>query len=444
MADSLSHAGTSPSVADLLAARPNLKMDGVSGLLMDGVSLSTIAGKVGTPCWVLSANTLRTRMQRLSAAMQQIGSEVSIHYAVKANDHLAVLSLLRQEGAGADIVSGGELTRALKAGIKASDIVFSGVGKTDAELEAALGAGVGQINVESKEELEILSALAQKNGKTATITLRVNPDVDARTHAKITTGLAANKFGIAFEEAQALYAHALTLPGLAPVGFSTHIGSQITSAAPYRAAYARMATLIQSARSAGLDVSVMDCGGGLGISYCTETEGQPEALAGAIKAELGHLNLKLAIEPGRWLAGPAGILLSTVILRKEHASGVPFCIIDAAMNDLARPSMYDAWHGIIPLSAHEAAGPVAPAHVVGPVCESGDTFTRDRDLPSLQRGSRVAILDAGAYGAVMSSTYNTRPLAAEVMIDNGTWHIIRERQQTEELWRHEIVPSALT
>ncbi|GAN59957.1 diaminopimelate decarboxylase [Acetobacter cibinongensis] len=443
MADALPYTDADPSVAELLATHPHLKMDGISGLLMDGVPLNAIANAVGTPCWVISADTIRARMGRLRAAMQQAELDVSIHFAVKANDHLAVLSLLRAEGYGADIVSGGELARALTAGIPAHDIVFSGVGKTDAELEEALRVGVGQINVESAEELEILSALAQKHGRTATITLRINPDVDAKTHAKITTGLAANKFGIPFEDAAALYAHAAQLPGIKPVGFATHIGSQILSVAPYRAAYARMATLIESVRAQGLPVTIMDCGGGLGISYRTEPEGQPEALAGAIKAELGHLGLKLAIEPGRWPVGPAGVLLGEVILHKARGEDAPFVVLDTAMNDLLRPSMYDAWHGIVPLSAHDAASPTALAHVVGPVCETGDTFARDRLLPPLHRGSRVAILDTGAYGAVMSSTYNSRPLAAEVLIDNGTWHVIRDRQPLASLWQTETVPSHL-
>lgn len=444
MADALPYTDADPSVTELLATHPHLKMDGVSGLLMDGVPLTAIANAVGTPCWVLSADTLRTRMARLRQAMQATGLDVSIHYAVKANDHLAVLALLGKEGYGADIVSGGELARALKAGIPAQKIVFSGVGKSDTELQEAISHGIGQINVESAEELDMIAAIAQKLGRTATITLRINPDVDAKTHAKITTGLAANKFGIPYEAAATLYAYANTLPGINAVGFATHIGSQILSVAPFRAAYARMAELIEHVRSKGLPVSVLDCGGGLGISYRTEVEGQPEALAGAMLAELGHLGLKLAIEPGRWPVGPAGVLLGQVILHKSRAPEAPFVVLDTAMNDLLRPSMYEAWHGIVPLSAQDAAHPATPTHVVGPVCESGDTFARNRPLPPLARGARVAILDAGAYGAVMSSTYNSRPLAAEVLIDNGTWYLIRPRQEREALWLTETVPAHLT
>lgn len=443
MADALPYTDADPTVAELLATHPHLKMDVQSGLMLEDVPLNAIADAVGTPCWVIGAGTLRARMHRLRSAMQQAGLNVAIHYAVKANDHLAVLSLLRAEGYGADIVSGGELARAIKAGMPADRIVFSGVGKADAELEQAIRLGVGQINVESAEELDVISAIAQKLGKTATVTLRVNPDVDAKTHAKITTGLAANKFGIPFDDAATLYAHAKSLPGINAVGFSTHIGSQILSMAPYRAAYARMAELVQTVRAAGLTVDVIDCGGGLGISYRNEPEGQPEALAGAIKAELGHLNVRLAIEPGRWPIGPAGVLLGSVILHKARGNEAPFLVLDAAMNDLLRPSMYDAWHGILPLSAHEAVLPATHAHVVGPVCESGDTFARDRLLPPMKRGSRVAILDTGAYGAVMSSTYNSRPFATEVLVENGTWQVIRKRQTVDELWQDETVPTHL-
>ncbi|MCX2560014.1 diaminopimelate decarboxylase [Acetobacter farinalis] len=443
MADATPFLDPDPSVAELLASHPSLKMDPLCGLMLDGVALNAIADAVGTPCWVMGGDTLRTRVRRMQQAMRDAGLNVSLHYAVKANDHLAVLSLLREEGAGADIVSGGELARALKAGIAPAHIVFSGVGKTDAELERAIGLGIGQINVESAEELDIISSIASRLGTRATITLRVNPDVDAGTHAKITTGLAANKFGIPYDHAAALYARAASLPGIRAVGFATHIGSQILSVAPYRAAYARIADLVRTVRAAGQTVEVVDCGGGLGISYRTEPEGQPEALAGAMKAELGGLDVRLAIEPGRWLAAPAGLLLSSVILNKARGNEAPFLVLDAAMNDLLRPSMYDAWHGIVPLSPHVATLPAGPAHVVGPVCESGDTFARDRHLPPMQRGARVAILDTGAYGAVMSSTYNSRPLAAEVLVEDGTWHVIRPRQSLEALWQGETVPAHL-
>lgn len=383
MADLPVYTDADPSLAELLATHPHLSTDPLCGLMLEGVPLNAIADALGTPCWVVGANTLRQRLKRMQTAMTDAGLDVRIHYAVKANDHLSVLSIIGQEGYGADIVSGGELARTQKAGIPAQRVVFSGVGKSDAELEHAIGLGIGQINVESAEELEIISAIASRLGKPARITLRVNPDVDAETHAKITTGLADNKFGIPFANAAALYARAFTLPGLIPVGFATHIGSQILSTAPYHAAYARIADLVRSVRASGLAVEVVDCGGGLGISYRNEVEGQPEALAGAMRAELGDLGLRLSIEPGRWPIGPAGVLLSSVILRKEEGLPSPFLVLDAAMNDLVRPSMYEAWHGILPLAPQDFNQPVAPIHVVGPVCESGDTFARDRLLPPL-------------------------------------------------------------
>lgn len=433
-----------PSLAELLATHPHLTTDPLCGLMFEGVALNAIADAVGTPCWVLGAGTLKKRLRRMHNAMADAGLNVGIHYAVKANDHLSVLSIIGQEGYGADIVSGGELARTQKAGIPAKRVVFSGVGKADSELEHAIGLGIGQINVESAEELNVISAIASRLGKQATITLRVNPDVDAETHAKITTGLADNKFGIPFDNAAALYARAATLPGLKPVGFATHIGSQILSTAPYHAAYARIAELVRTVRASGQSVEVVDCGGGLGICYRNEVEGRPEALAGAIRAELGDLGLRLTIEPGRWPVGPAGVLLSSVIIRKEEGLPGPFVVLDAAMNELVRPSMYDAWHGILPLAPQAFNQPVAPTHVVGPVCESGDTFARDRLLPRLDRASRIAILDTGAYGAVMSSTYNSRPLAAQVLVEDGQWTVTRHRQTLEELWQDETIPAPPT
>ncbi|EGG75260.1 Diaminopimelate decarboxylase [Gluconacetobacter sp. SXCC-1] len=433
--------GQDPSVAALLAVRPALSMHAMDGLVLEEVPLNTIADALGTPTWVMSAGTLRARYQRLATAFRATGRPVSIHFAVKANDHLAVLRVLAAQGAGADVVSGGELQRALMAGIPAARIVFSGVGKTMPEMQAALRAGIAQINVESAEELELLSTVAQAEGLEAPVALRINPDVDAGTHAKITTGLATNKFGIPYNRAVDLYAHAATLPGIRPVGLAMHIGSQIVRMQPYRTAYARLADLVRAIRARGLHIEALDCGGGLGISYRDETEGAPEALAAAIHGELGGLGTRLAIEPGRWLAGPAGLLLSTVILRKRGYEGMPpFLVLDAAMNDLMRPSLYDAWHGIIPLSARDAVAPAEQVHVVGPVCESGDTFGHDRTLPHMDAGARLALLDCGAYGMVMSSTYNARPLAAQVMVDGGHWAVIRERQAITELWAADSIP----
>lgn len=426
-----------PTIAELIAARPHLSMHAMDGLLMEGVPLNAIADAVGSPTWVLSANCIRGRLRQLQDAMAALPMQV--HYAVKANDHFAVLRLMAQGGAGADVVSGGEMQRALRAGIPAAHIVFSGVGKSAPELRDALQAGVGQINAESAEELAMLSAIAAGMGAVARVALRINPDVDAGTHAKITTGRADNKFGIAYDDATALYAHAAALPGLHPVGLALHIGSQIMSMTPYRAAYARTAELVRTLRAADQAVDVVDCGGGLGVPYRNEPASTPAAFAGAIRTAFAGLDVRLAIEPGRWLVAPAGVLLTSVILSKTTA-GRRFVVLDAAMNDLARPAMYDAWHGVVPVSAVDAQRPALPADIVGPVCESGDTFARGRALPRLDVNARLAILDAGAYGSVMSSTYNSRPLAAQVMVDGSRWSVIRARQPVEALWAAENAP----
>ena len=436
---------TDPGLAELLASRPQLELHAMDGLLLEGASLAAIAAEHGTPCWVYGADTIRGRVRALRAAFASAvpggaSLDVAIHYAVKANDHLAVLRLLHEEGCGADVVSAGELLRARRAGVPASGIVFSGVGKTDAELRLAAAEGIGQVNVESAEELEALSAIASSMGRIVRVALRVNPDVDAGTHAKIATGRAGDKFGVAHDEACALYARAAGLPGLRPVGLAVHIGSQIAATAPYRAAYARVADLVRAIRAAGHSVEAVDCGGGLGISYRDEPAGSPAALAGVIAATLGGLGLRLMVEPGRWLVGPAGVLLSAVV-RAKHTGGHRFVVLDAAMTELARPALYDAWHGIVPVSAVDAAAPATPADVVGPVCESGDILARQRMLPPLAPGALVAILDAGAYGAVMGSTYNARPPAAAVMVEDGHAHLILPRAPVESLWARDILPA---
>jgi diaminopimelate decarboxylase len=311
------------------------------------------------------------------------------------------------------------------------------VGKTAADLRLALAEDIAQINVESPAELEMLSALASGMGVTARVALRINPDVDAGTHAKITTGRADNKFGIPYDDAAALYGHAASLPGLDPVGLALHIGSQILSLAPYRAAYARAAELVRTIRARGLAVRLVDCGGGLGIGYGDEPGASPSAFAGALRAAFAGMDLSLMVEPGRWLVGPAGVLLASVVLVK---GGGRFVVLDAAMNDLVRPAMYDAWHGIVPLAAATAHAPAHPVDIVGPVCETGDTFARHRGLAPVQSGDRVAILDAGAYGAVMSSTYNARPLAPIAMVDGSRWSVIRDRQSHDDLWSGERIP----
>lgn len=431
-----------PTISDLIAARPNLAMHPHDGLLLDAVPLRTIAQALGTPTWVLSADHVRTRLQDLRNALDAANLRADIHYAVKANDHLALLRIAAASGAGADVVSGGELQRARLAGIPPAKIVFSGVGKADWEFRAALEAGVGQINVESAEELAMLSAIATAMNTTATIALRINPDVDAGTHAKITTGKAENKFGIAYDDAAALYAHAATLPGLRPIGLAMHIGSQILSTLPFRAAYARTAALVRDLRAAGHIVLAVDCGGGLGIPYRNDPTPSPAALAGAIASAFAGLDLTLAVEPGRWVVGGAGLLLASVLLQKR-TSHRRFVVLDAAMNDLLRPAMYEAWHGVVPLDPTTLHTPTTPADLVGPVCESGDTLARDRLLPDLPPNARVAILDAGAYGSVMSSTYNARPQAAVALVDGGRWATIRPRQPLEAMWANEQVPGWL-
>ena len=428
-----------PAIAELIAARTHLRAHAQDGLVMEDVPLRAIADAVGTPTWVYSAGALRARYRALTAALRDAGLDAHPHYAVKANDHLAIIALLGREGAGADVVSEGELLRARAAGIPASRIVYSGMGKTERELRLALTEDIGQINVESIEELRMLSALASAMGRTARIAPRVNPDVDAGTHEKISTGRAGDKFGIPYTDAVALYAEAARLPGIEPVGLATHIGSQIMALAPYRAAFARIADLVRALRAQGHTVRSVDCGGGLGIPYRNQPGPGPEGLAGAIKAAFHDMDLRVALEPGRWLVGPAGVLLTSVILQKQ-APGTRFVVLDAAMNDLVRPAMYDAWHGIVPVAATDIVAPVSPADVVGPICETGDTFARDRDLPDLAPGALVAILDAGAYGSVMSSPYNARPRAAEIMVDGAQWTLIRARQTHAALWAGDIIP----
>lgn len=431
-----------PAIAELLAARPAFKMHAQDGLCFEDVPLNAIADAHGTPVWVYGAGSIRARYAALVQAFADAGLAPHIHYAVKANDHLAILSLLRGLGAGADVVSLGEFSRAQKTGVLPSNIVFSGVGKSRAEMAAALTAGIGQINVESAEELRVLSEIATGLGQTARIVLRVNPDVDAGTHAKITTGRADNKFGIAAHEIPALYAHAKNLPGIEPVGLALHIGSQILSPAPYAAAYGKAAALVRTLRAAGQQVSVLDLGGGLGIGYQDEPGISLAAFANAVRQQVGDLDVTLLLEPGRYLVGPAGLLLASVTLEKQ-AGTKRFVVLDAAMNDLLRPALYDSYHGMLPVSAVEFVSPVSPAEVVGPVCETGDTFATGRLLPGFAEGSRIALLDAGAYGAVMSSPYNARPRAASVLVDGGKFDLITPRQKLEDLWADEILPNAI-
>jgi diaminopimelate decarboxylase len=410
-------------------------------LCVEGVALDTIARDVGTPCYVYSGAQIARRYREFAGAFGAITP--SICYSVKANPNLAVIALLGKIGAGADVVSEGEFRRALAAGIPGSKIIFSGVGKTARELEFALAHDVHQINVESLPEMEALSAIAQRMGRDAPIAIRINPDVDARTHAKITTGKKENKFGIDLAHARAAYKRAASLPGIKPVGIAVHIGSQLTSLKPFEVSFRRIADLYRQLRADGIAVERLDCGGGLGITYAEET---PPAIAdyGAMVARIaGNLGAALSFEPGRAIVGNAGVLLSEVIYVKQGVTR-RFAIIDAAMNDLVRPAMYDAYHEIVPLKAPASRRGFKDTDVVGPVCETGDTFATKRKLPPLGAGDRVAVLSAGAYGASMSSGYNTRLLAPEVLVNGADFAVIRARQSYETVLAEDKVPAWLT
>ncbi len=426
----------------LVAARPWLRFDAAAGLCFDGVPLARVAHAHGTPSWVYSAAMLRGRLATLQGALSEAGVPASVCYAVKANDHLAVLTLLREGGAGADVTSAGEMGRALAAGIAPGRMVYSGVGKRDDEIEQALAVGIGQINVESAEELPVIAAAAQRLGVMAPVALRVNPDIAAGGHDKISTGRAADKFGIDYDAAASLFRHAAALPGIAPVGFSTHIGSQIFAPEPFEAAYRRVLALVDGLGAEGFSIRRLDVGGGFGIPYDDEPGFALEAYAAMLARLMAGRNLTLLVEPGRWLVGPAGILLASVT-RVKRTAQQRFVVLDAGMNDLLRPALYEAHHGVVPVLPGLAMQHGAPAALVGPVCESSDRFGV-YDLPAVAAGSIVAILDAGAYGAVMSSAYNGRPLAAQILLERGRDVVIRARQRVPDLWRDEIVPEFLS
>ena len=406
-------------------------------LTLDGCGLPDLAERFGTPLYVYS----RTAMLAALAAYQSAlaGRAHLVCFAVKANSSLAVLQTFAQAGCGFDIVSCGELARVLAAGADPSKVVFSGVGKTRAEMRQALAAGVMCFNVESEAELETLSSVAVQSGQTARISLRVNPDVDAKTHPYISTGLKDNKFGIAHERALAAYARAAGLAGLEVVGIDCHIGSQITEVAPYLDAVDRMLDLVEAVEATGVRVHHLDLGGGLGITYTNEQPPSAAELIGALLRRIdarGHGHRKLMFEPGRSLVGNAGVLLTEVLyLKRSHeAGGKNFCIVDAGMNDLMRPAMYEAWMGISPCRLSDAE-PVT-YDVVGPVCESGDWLGRDRDL-AVQQGDLLAVLSAGAYGMSMASNYNTRGRAAEVMVSGDQSWLIRDRETPTQLFHGE-------
>lgn len=411
--------------------------DGV--LHAEGVSLETLADSVGTPTYVYSSATLRRHYGLLREACDAHKSalgEALIAFAVKANSNLSVLATLARLGCGADTVSEGEIRRALAVGIPGERIIFSGVGKTDAELAFAIEQGVRQINVESSAELDRLIAVAAEKSASPAIAIRVNPKIGAGGHAKITTGGAGDKFGVPVEEAMALYARASVSPHVTPVGLACHIGSQITDLGPLEAAFRVLRQMTEDLRAEGHSVTRLDLGGGLGVPYYGEaaTPAPAEYVAMAARV-LDGLNVEAAFEPGRLMAANAGVLLSRVIQVNERTDGRRFLVLDAAMNDLMRPALYDAFHDLKPV--RPVAGEALPYDVVGPVCETGDTFARDRDLPPLKAGDLVVFMSAGAYGAVMSGEYNTRPLAAEVLVDGDRSAVIRPRPTYDEMFARE-------
>jgi len=403
----------------------------------EDVSLADLAAQVGTPFFCYSTATLERHYKVFAEALE--GLNAGICYAVKANSNIAVLATLAKLGAGADVVSGGEMVRALEAGIPADRIVFSGVGKTMDELTQALSAGVTRINVESMPELDILSAAAEATRVTAEVSIRVNPDVDAKTHEKISTGRQEDKFGIDLALALDAYRRARELPGLDVSGVAMHIGSQLTSLEPYREAYARMAEFVRVLRAEGFDIRHLDLGGGLGITYGAETAPSPEAYATMAAEAVGNLGCRLTFEPGRMIAGNAGILVTRVIFVKT-GTAKRFCIVDGAMNDLIRPTLYNAHHEIVPVTEAETGVDLLEMDVVGPICESGDYIAKGRKLPPLQSGDLLAVRTAGAYGAVMSSTYNTRPLAPEVLVDGSDHAVIRRRFTVQDMLSLESLP----
>ena len=406
--------------------------DGV--LHAEDVSIPEIADVVGTPFYVYSTATLERHYRVFADAFADQGLDALVCYAVKANSNLSVIKTLADLGAGADVVSEGELRRALAAGVPPERIVFSGVGKTVRELEFALNAGILEINVESLPELEMLSDTAQRLGKEAHVAIRVNPDVDAKTHEKINTGKKENKFGIDIEYAGQIYGRAAALPGVKPVSIAVHIGSQLTDMEPFRAAYTKLAETVTTLKGQGIEIERLDLGGGLGIPYDAgdAVPPPPSDYAKVVKETIGHLNMPIMLEPGRLIVGNSGLLVTEVVLEKVGEAR-RFVIVDAAMNDLIRPSLYDGHHEIIPVREPAGDAPKSAADVVGPVCESGDTFAKNRQLPPLNSGDLVAFGSAGAYGAVMASTYNTRLLVPEVLVKGDQFAVIRPRQTYEEL-----------
>ena len=408
----------------------------------ENVAIPDIVASVGAPFYVYSTATLTRHFQLFDDALT--GMDHLVCYAMKAASNQAILQTLAKLGAGMDVVSGGEYARARAAGVPGERIVFSGVGKTRDEMRLALTGGIRQFNVESEPEMAVLSAVATEFGVKAPITIRVNPDVDAKTHAKIATGKSENKFGIPISRAREVYAQAAALPGIDVIGIDVHIGSQLTQLEPFELAYQKVAELTELLRADGHNIRRLDLGGGLGIPYTRSNEAPPLPIdyGAMVKRVLGHLNCEIEIEPGRLIAGNAGILVSQVIYVKEGEDR-KFLILDAAMNDLIRPAMYDAHHDIDPVIEPQAGAERAKYDVVGPVCESGDTFATGREMAHMNAGDLVAFRSAGAYGAVMSSEYNTRPLIPEVMVNASEFAVIRSRPSFDEIINRDTIPEWL-
>jgi len=408
----------------------------------EDVAIPEIAAQVGTPFYLYSAATLRRHFRLFDEALE--GLDHLVCYAMKANSNQAVLKLMADMGAGMDVVSGGEYARAKAAGVPGDRIVFSGVGKTRDEMRTALTGGIRQFNVESEPEMIVLNEVALSLDMVAPITIRVNPDVDAKTHAKIATGKSENKFGIPISRASTVYAQAAAMKGLEVIGIDVHIGSQLTQLDPYRAAYEKVADLTKQLRAEGHNIRRLDLGGGLGIPYERSNDAPPLPMeyGAMVKDVLGDLDCEIEIEPGRLIAGNAGILVAEVIYVKQGEDR-QFLIVDAAMNDLIRPAMYEAHHDIVPVVEAEAGVEQSPYDIVGPVCESGDTFAKQRNLPPQQAGDLVAFRSAGAYGAVMASEYNSRPMIPEVLVDGHQFAVIRPRPTLEDMINRDTIPEWL-
>ncbi|MBT55431.1 MAG: diaminopimelate decarboxylase [Mameliella sp.] len=411
-------------------------------LFAEDVPVAEIGAAVGTPFYVYSTATLVRHFRLFDEALAW-GPHL-VCYAMKAASNQAILKTLAAEGAGMDVVSGGEYARAKAAGVPGDRIVFSGVGKTRDEIRTVLEGGIRQFNVESEPEMRAISEVATAMGVTAPITVRVNPDVDAMTHAKIATGKSENKFGIPIARAREVYAEAAALPGLKVIGIDVHIGSQLTQLEPFEQAYKKVADLTEALRADGHDISRLDLGGGLGIPYARSNEAPPLPMdyGALIQRTVGHLGCEIEIEPGRLIVGNAGLMVSDVIYVK-HGEGRDFLILDAAMNDLIRPAMYEAHHEIVPVFEAPAGAELTPYDIVGPVCESGDTFAKGRLMPPLQAGELVAFRSAGAYGAVMASEYNTRPLIPEVLVNGDQFAVIRARPTFDEIINRDTIPEWL-